>query len=192
MAFGWRPALRESEVARQTPIGSSHGRALSASAPRLPDTGRRRFGLGQDVRSRRFRHVPFRRDVAFDPGGATAPRITVPHILPSTLMTGSASATLSISRLNLAPQQIAMYALQSSSPITMQHSLPGGRYGLTRAGLLSAGTRQIRPTHHKRPYAGAFRFYELPFTLDNLFLANSWRCDPNHSNAGDGSRSARF
>src|SRR5215217_3247571 len=77
----------------------------------------------------RFRRIPFRRDVVFDPGRATAPRITVPHMLPSTLMTGSASAMLSIWRLNLTPQQIAVYASQSPSPTPTQHSLPGGRYG---------------------------------------------------------------
>jgi hypothetical protein len=39
--------------------------------------------LWPDVRPLRFRRVPFRRDVAFDPGEAAAPRMTVPHILPS-------------------------------------------------------------------------------------------------------------
>src|SRR6187431_1898494 len=36
-----------------------------------------------DTRSPRFRCDPFARDVAFDPGRASAPRITVPHMLPS-------------------------------------------------------------------------------------------------------------
>ena len=36
------------------------------------------------TRSPRFRCDPFVRDVAFDPGRATAPRITAPHMLPST------------------------------------------------------------------------------------------------------------
>ena len=105
---------------------TSHARASSASAPRLPDAGQRLFSLWSSVRSLRFRRIPFRRDVAFDPGGATAPRITVPHMLPSTIMTGSASATLSISRLIPTPQRIAVYASQLPSPTTTQHSLPGG------------------------------------------------------------------
>jgi hypothetical protein len=105
---------------------TSHARASSASAPRLPDAGQRLCSLWSSVRSLRFRRIPFRRDVAFDPGGATAPRITVPHMLPSTIMTGSASATLSISRLNPTPQRIAVYASQLPSPTTTQHSLPGG------------------------------------------------------------------
>jgi hypothetical protein len=82
--------------------------------------------LWSSVRPLRFQRIPFRRDVIFNPGGATAPRITVPHMLPSTLVTGSASATLGISRLNLTPQQIAVYASQSPSPTPTQHSLPGG------------------------------------------------------------------
>src|SRR5262244_305983 len=40
--------------------------------------------LWPDMRSLRFRRVPFGRDGAFDPGGATASRIAMPHMLPST------------------------------------------------------------------------------------------------------------
>src|ERR1044072_1853528 len=36
-----------------------------------------------DTRSPSFRCDPFARDVASDPGRVTAPRITVPHMLPS-------------------------------------------------------------------------------------------------------------
>ena len=36
-----------------------------------------------DPRPPRFRCDPFARDVAFDPGRASAPRITAPHMLPS-------------------------------------------------------------------------------------------------------------
>src|SRR4249919_3281534 len=36
-----------------------------------------------DTRSPRFRCDPFARDVALDPGRASAPRIAVPHMLPS-------------------------------------------------------------------------------------------------------------
>src|SRR6202040_2396114 len=38
--------------------------------------------LWPDMRRLRFRRVPFGRDVAFDPGGATASRIAMPHMLP--------------------------------------------------------------------------------------------------------------
>ena len=56
--------------------------------------------------------------------------MTVPHMLPSTLLTGSASATFELSRLNVPPHEIAVYASRPSSPVDAQHSLPGARYGL--------------------------------------------------------------
>src|SRR5580700_8033552 len=83
-----------------------------------------------NVSSPRFRRVPFVRDVVSDPGRASAPRIAVPHMLPSTLLTVSASAKLWISWLNSTPRTIAVYASQPPSPATTQHSLPGARYGL--------------------------------------------------------------
>src|SRR5215211_6306459 len=45
----------------------------------VPLTQRRR----PDTRPPSFRCDPFARDVAFDPGRASAPRIAVPHMLPS-------------------------------------------------------------------------------------------------------------
>jgi len=51
-------------------------------------------------------------------------------MLPSTLLTGSASAVLWLSRLNSTPHTIAVYASHPPSPATTQHSLPGARYGL--------------------------------------------------------------
>src|SRR5262249_34897702 len=81
--------------------------------------------LWPDMRSLRFRRVPFGRDVAFDPGGATASRIAMPHILPSTVPSISASATFFLSWLNPTPHPIAVYASHPPSPTTAQHSLPG-------------------------------------------------------------------
>src|SRR6266702_733219 len=83
-----------------------------------------------NVRSPRFRRGPFVRDVVFDHGRASAPRITGPHMLPSTLLTVSASAEFWFSRLNSTPHTITVYASQPPSPATTQHSLPGARYGL--------------------------------------------------------------
>ena len=51
-------------------------------------------------------------------------------MLPSTLLTVSASAELWFSRLNSTPHTITVYASQPPSPATTQHSLPGARYGL--------------------------------------------------------------
>src|SRR5271166_1832790 len=82
------------------------------------------------ARSPRFRHDPFVRDVASDPGRATVPCVAVPHMLPSTVMNVSAPATSGISWLNPTPHTITVYASPWSSPSTAQHSLPGGRYPL--------------------------------------------------------------
>jgi hypothetical protein len=56
--------------------------------------------------------------------------MAVPHMLPSTLLTVSASANFEISWLNSTPHCIAVYASQPPSPTTTQHSLAGARYGL--------------------------------------------------------------
>ena len=83
----------------------------------------------------RFRHDPFLRDEVFDHGRASAPRIAAPHMLPSTLLTVSASASFCLSRLNSSPHRIAVYASQPPSPTATQHSLPGGRYPLPEPDL---------------------------------------------------------
>ena len=92
----------------------------------FPMRASRLCSLWSDMRPLRFRRVPFGRDVAFDPGGATASRITMPHILPSTVPSVSASATLLISWLNPPPHPITVYASHPPLPTTTQHSLPGG------------------------------------------------------------------
>ena len=89
---------------------------------------RRPLGLWSGVRSPRFRRDPFVRDVALDPGRATTPRVTAPHMLPSTDNNGSAPAIFSISWLNPTPHTIAVYASPLPSPAAAQHSLAGGRY----------------------------------------------------------------
>jgi hypothetical protein len=87
-------------------------------------------GRWSDVRPPRFRRDPFVREVALDLGRASAPRITAPHMSPSTDNNGSAPATFSISRLNPTPHTIAVYASPLPSPTAAQHSLAGGRYPL--------------------------------------------------------------
>src|SRR5689334_9285210 len=82
--------------------------------------------LWPDMRPLRFRHVPFGRDLAFDPGGATASRTAMPHMLPSTVPSVSASTKLLLSWLNPPPHPITVYASHPPSPTTAQHSLPGG------------------------------------------------------------------
>src|SRR6202022_4200793 len=112
-----------------------------------------------NVRSPRFRRDPFVRDVVFDHGRASAPRIAVPHMLPSTLLTASASARSWISWLNSTPHTITVYASQSPSPATTQHSLPGARYGLPG------------PVSHRQDHASfAWR------TSNPYFLCGSMDC----------------
>src|SRR3954465_6686853 len=56
------------------------GSSPSQCGPPYPHSTRRRR---PDTRSPRFRCDPFARDVALDRGRASAPRLTVPHMLPS-------------------------------------------------------------------------------------------------------------
>src|SRR5271167_1350672 len=106
------------------PFIGGYGSSPSRRGPAPPQAAR------PTVRSPRFRRVPFVREGVSDLGRASAPRMTAPHMLPSTLRTASASAICSLSRLNCPPRTIAVYASPRSSPSTTQHSLPGGRYPL--------------------------------------------------------------
>jgi hypothetical protein len=101
-----------------------YGSSPSRCGPKRPEPFR------PTMRPPRFRRVPFARDAVFDPGRASTPRITGPHILPSTEATVSASAMSGISRLNVAPHAIAVYASRPPSPTSTQHSLPSASYGL--------------------------------------------------------------
>jgi hypothetical protein len=100
--------------------------STTASPPRLPVAARPRHGGLGEMRSPRFRHVPFIRNGVSDHGRAVAPRMTVRDMLPSALSTASVFAVLSLSRLNSLLHMIAVYASQPSSQATAQHSLKGG------------------------------------------------------------------
>ena len=60
----------------------------------FPMRASRLCSLWPGMRPLRFRRIPFGRDVAFDFGGATVSRMAMPHMLPSTIMSVSASAKL--------------------------------------------------------------------------------------------------
>src|ERR1700757_4658837 len=92
----------------------------------FPMRANRLCSLWPDMRPLRFRRAPFGRDGTFDPGRATAPRIAMPHMLPSTVPSVSASAKFHLSWLNPPPHPITVYASHPPSPTTAQHSLPGG------------------------------------------------------------------
>src|SRR5882762_3133787 len=142
LAFPSAPALGSADSAADrataftgftaTTAGSDFSRSCiigyGSSPSRCGPWGRRVHR--PNVRPPRFRRLPFVRDVFFDHGRASVPRIAGPHMLPSTLLTGSASAVLWLSRLNSTPHTIAVYASHPPSPATTQHSLPGARYGL--------------------------------------------------------------
>src|SRR5262245_13556531 len=83
-----------------------------------------------DPRSPSFRCDPFARDVALDPSRASAPRIAVPPMLPSSQSKLSAPAMSDLSWLNPTPHAIAVYASRPLSPVATQHSLSSGRYPL--------------------------------------------------------------
>jgi hypothetical protein len=100
--------------------------SATASSPRLPVVAHIRQSGWGEMRPPRFRRVPFIRNGVSDHGRAVAPRVTVRNMLPSTLSTASASATLSLSRLNIPLRMIAVYASRPPSPTTTQHSLQGG------------------------------------------------------------------
>ena len=111
----------------------------------FPMQASRLCSLWPDMRPLRFRRVPFGRDVAFDPGGATASRIAMPPMLPSTVPTVSASATLLISWLNPPPHPITVYASHPPSPTTAQHSLPGGALPPYRGRSFTGRTSSASP-----------------------------------------------
>jgi hypothetical protein len=66
--------------------------SATASSPRLPVAARGVGTTAGQTRSPRFRRAPFERDVACDPGRASAPRIAAPHMLPSAVAKVSAPA----------------------------------------------------------------------------------------------------
>ena len=100
------------------------------------------FATAGKTRSPRFRRVPFLRDVALDPGRATAPRITAPHMLPSTLLTASAPATYRF-RGSIPHPTGSLCTLRRGRHLHAATLATGRALPLTRAGLSPAGTRQL-------------------------------------------------
>src|SRR5215831_14602671 len=113
----------------------------------FPMRASRLCSLWSDMRPLRFRRVPFGRDVAFDPGGVTASRIIMPHILPSTVPSVSASATLLISWLNPPPHPD--HCVRFASAVADDYATLASRQRATAlpGPVLS---RQLRLTHRNR------------------------------------------
>src|SRR6201993_3742838 len=120
--IGFPATMTESDFSGPFIIGYGSSPSRCGPATAMP--------FRSDPRSPSFRCDPFARDVAFDPGRASAPRITVPHMLPSSNRRPSAPATSDLSWLNPTPHAIAVYASRPLSPVTTQHSLPSRRYSL--------------------------------------------------------------
>src|SRR4249919_2983310 len=112
------------------PRPTSHARASSATAPRLPDADRRTrertLNRRPDVGYPRFRRDPFARDVLLDPDGTAMPRMTALHMLRSTIRTVSAPANSSFRGSITHPTQpLCTLRVRRRRRLT-QHSLPGG------------------------------------------------------------------
>jgi hypothetical protein len=145
------------------------------------------------VRSPRFRRDPFVRDVASDPGRASAPRIAAPHMLPSAVATASAPAISSLSWLNPTPHTITVYASPWSSPSTTQHSLPSGRYPLLgpdfrrldRASFLAHRYSFIVMDLHHLLLAGLPAHSALPPKADSIRKSPHVRKVPNSDIPGE-------
>jgi hypothetical protein len=111
-----------------------------------------------NVRSPRFRRDPFVRDVVFDHGRASAPRIAGPHMLPSTLLTVSASAEFWF-RGSIAHPTRSLCTLRSRRrrrPRNTRYRAPATAYPDRSL------TGRITPA---LPGAQAIQFFALPFGL---------------------------
>src|SRR5215469_2690798 len=113
-----------------------------------------------------------------DPGRAAAPRIPVQPVLPSTVLSGSASAVSSFSGLNTYPIRslCTLCGRRHRRPRNTRYR--AARYDPTRAGLPPAGPRQLRLAHQHslpggplRPYLGrTFTGRIAPASLGALSL----------------------
>src|SRR5215471_7827519 len=130
--------------------------------------------LWPDMRSLRFRRAPFGRDVAFDPGGATASRITMPHILPSTVPSISASATFFLSWLNPTPHPIAVYASHPPSPTTAQHSLPGSALPPYRGRSFTGRNASASPDAPEHEFIGFVRALSATAVTRKVLLRSAY------------------
>src|ERR1700759_1390041 len=95
----------------------------------------------------RFRHDPFAREMALDPGGALAPRDSGTTHFAFGADDGLGLHNVVISWLNPIPHAITVYASDPALPRRPQHSLPGGSLRPTRTGLAPVGSRQLRLAH---------------------------------------------
>jgi hypothetical protein len=103
-ATSMTPVLFGGFLGTTHPSDSSWPCIAGCRSSELPGAVRDRCArLRTAMRPPRFRRLPFVRERVTDPGRASAPRLAVPHMLPSTVHTVSASAMFMISGLNSRP-----------------------------------------------------------------------------------------
>jgi hypothetical protein len=118
----------------------------------FPMRGSRLCSLWPDMRPLRFRRAPFGRDGTFDRGGATASRIVMPHMLPSTVPSVSPPQN-SIFRGSIPHPIRSLCTLRTRRRRRLRNTrFAAARYRLTGAGLSPAGSRQLRLTHRNRKF----------------------------------------
>src|SRR5262249_33595555 len=114
------PSAHYGEVRLPTPV---HHRLRLLT---FPMRTRSAHGLWSEAGYPRFRRDPFARDVAFDPGGTTMPRLTALHMLHSTMKTVSAPAISSFRGSIPHPTHRLCTLRGRRCRRLTQHSLPGG------------------------------------------------------------------
>ena len=153
-----RPCSGASSVLRSSSNSSPVPRQLRLLAF-LPRSGIAAATAGQ-TRSPRFRRDPFVRDVAFDPGRASAPRMTAP-----------AHVAFDVNH-SLGPCDVKDFVAQSHTPHDCyvlalavagdDATLASGRaLPLTRTGLPPAGSRQLRLAHEWNLFKPLRQFRQL-------------------------------
>jgi hypothetical protein len=119
----------------------------------FPMRASRLCSLWQAMRPLRFRRVPFGRDGAFDPGGATASRIAMPHNVAFDGFRASRPPQCYLFRGSIPHPIRSLCTLRTRRRRRLRNTrFPAARYHLTGAGLSPAGTRQLRLTHRNRKF----------------------------------------
>jgi len=117
----------------------------------FPMRASRLCSLWPAMRPLRFRRVPFGRDGAFDPGGATASRIAMPHNVAFDGFRASRPPQCYLFRGSIPHPIRSLCTLRTRRRRRLRNTrFPAARYHLTGAGLSPAGTRQLRLTHRDR------------------------------------------
>ena len=140
--------------------------------------------LWPDMRPLRFRRVPFGRDGAFDPGGATASRIAMPHMLPSTSSERLGLRKVTSFVAQSPPHPITVYASHPPSPTTAQHSLPGGalppyrgRSFTGRIASASPDAPELKVRSHSPPAASRVRTRPGSTAFPDLLASDTLHVD---------------